>query len=61
MRRLALALPVLAVLLAVPATSRAESGGKPISLGLVTPVQIVPEARASAASASACSTGTTPS
>ncbi len=43
MRRLAFAIPLLAVLLASPATSRAESGGKPISLGLVTPVQIVPE------------------
>jgi hypothetical protein len=45
MRRLAFAIPLLAVLLAAPATSRAESGGKPISLGLFTPVQIVPEAQ----------------
>jgi len=45
MRRLAFAIPLLAVLLASPATSRAESGGKPISLGLVTPVQIVPESQ----------------
>ena len=45
MRRFAIAIPLLAALLAVPATSRAESGGKPISLGLVTPVQIVPEAQ----------------
>lgn len=45
MRRLAFALPLLAALLAVPTTSRAESGGKPISLGLVTPVQIVPESQ----------------
>ena len=43
MRRVLLALPLLAALLAIPTTSRAESGGKPISLGLVTPVQIVPE------------------
>jgi hypothetical protein len=43
MRRLALALPLAAFLLA-PAASRAEPGGAPISLGIVTPVQIVPEA-----------------
>ena len=45
MRRLAFAIPVLAALLAVPATTRAEADGKPISLGLVTPVQIVPESQ----------------
>jgi len=45
MRRFALALPVLAALVALPATSHAQSDGKPISLGLVTPVQIVPEAQ----------------
>ena len=45
MRRAVLALPFLAALLLAPATARAESGGKPISLGLVTPVQIVPEAQ----------------
>jgi hypothetical protein len=43
MRRLTFALPLLVALLAVPAATRAESGGSPISLGLVTPVQIVPE------------------
>ena len=43
MRRFALTLPVLAALLAAPATTHAQSDGKPISLGLVTPVQIVPE------------------
>jgi hypothetical protein len=43
MRRLAFALPVLAALLAAPAATHAQSDGKPISLGLVTPVQIVPE------------------
>ena len=43
MRRFALALPVLAALLALPATTPAQSDGKPISLGLFTPVQIVPE------------------
>ena len=44
MRRLALAVPVLAALgLAAPTGARADSQGKPISLGLFTPVQIVPE------------------
>ena len=43
MRRFAQTLPVLAALLAAPATTHAQSDGKPISLGLVTPVQIVPE------------------
>ncbi len=43
MRRALLALPLLCALIAIPTASRAESGGKPISLGLVTPVQIVPE------------------
>jgi hypothetical protein len=43
MRRFSLALPVLAALLAAPSTTQAQSGGKPISLGLVTPIQIVPE------------------
>ncbi len=44
MRRLLLLVPVLASL-AFPVASRAESGGSPISLGLVTPIQIVPEAQ----------------
>jgi hypothetical protein len=44
MRKLLLALPVLAALLAAPASARAESQGKPISLGVFPPVQIVPEA-----------------
>jgi hypothetical protein len=43
MRRFALALPVLAALLAAPSSTHAQSDGKPISLGLVTPIQIVPE------------------
>jgi hypothetical protein len=44
MRRLSLAVPVLAVLcLLAPANGWADSQGKPISLGLFTPVQIVPE------------------
>jgi len=43
MRRFALALPVLAALATAPATTQAQSEGKPISLGLFTPVQIVPE------------------
>jgi hypothetical protein len=43
MRRTLTVLPLVAALLAVPATSRAESGGQPVSLGLFTPVQIVPE------------------
>ncbi|MGA8892358.1 MAG: hypothetical protein WB493_12365 [Anaeromyxobacteraceae bacterium] len=44
MRRFLFVLPILAAL-AFPAASRAESGGAPISLGLVTPIQIVPEAK----------------
>jgi hypothetical protein len=44
MRRLALVISVLAALcLAAPTSARADSQGKPISLGLFTPVQIVPE------------------
>jgi hypothetical protein len=43
MRRLALALPLLALLLAPAAGRASDSGGAPISLGLFTPVQIVPE------------------
>jgi hypothetical protein len=35
MCRLIFALPLLAALLAVPTATRAESGGQPISLGLV--------------------------
>ncbi len=35
MRQLAFSLPLIAALLAAPSASRAESGGKPISLGLV--------------------------
>jgi hypothetical protein len=42
MRRLLVALLVVAAVLAVPIRSRADDG-KPISLGLFTPVQIVPE------------------
>lgn len=46
MRRLAFSVPLLAALLAAPAiSSAADSGGSPISLGLFTPVQIVPEAQ----------------
>lgn len=41
MRRFALAAPILATLLLAPAAARPE--GKPISLGVFTPVQIVPE------------------
>ena len=44
MRKIVLALPFLALLLAAP-QARAESGGQPISLGLVTPIQIVPESQ----------------
>jgi hypothetical protein len=44
-RRPALALALLAALAVPPASARAESGGQPISLGLVTPVQIVPEGK----------------
>ena len=43
MRRSVLMLPILAALVAPPATTRAQSDGKPISLGLFTPVQIVRE------------------
>jgi len=42
MRRFLVALPVLLTLLVAPTRSRADDG-KPISLGLFTPVQIVPE------------------
>ncbi len=45
MRRLALAIVVLAGLCLAPAGTRADSQGQPISLGLFTPVQIVPEAK----------------
>jgi predicted transcriptional regulator with HTH domain len=44
MRRLEFCLPVLAALLLAPAAVRAESQGKPISLGVFPPVQIVPVA-----------------
>jgi hypothetical protein len=43
MRRLALAAAAALTLLCAPSGARAESGGQPISLGLVTPVQIVPQ------------------
>jgi hypothetical protein len=43
MRRLALVSVLAALCLAAPASARADSQGKPISLGLFTPVQIVPE------------------
>jgi hypothetical protein len=43
MRRILFAVPIALALFATPLASRAESGGKPISLGLFTPVQIVPE------------------
>jgi hypothetical protein len=45
MLRLALGLALLAPLAAAPASARASSDGQPISLGLVTPIQIVPEAQ----------------
>ncbi|MEI6225923.1 MAG: hypothetical protein WCS72_14290 [Deltaproteobacteria bacterium] len=44
MRRLALCLSILSVLVLAPASARAESQGKPISLGVFPPVQIVPVA-----------------
>lgn len=43
MRRLGLAAPLLAALCLLAPAARAEAQGKPISLGLFTPVQIVPE------------------
>jgi hypothetical protein len=43
MRRLAFAVLAALPLLVSPSAARAESGGQPISLGLVTPIQIVPE------------------
>jgi hypothetical protein len=43
-RKLSLA-AILAAVVALPTATRAESGGSPISLGLFTPVQIVPEAK----------------
>jgi len=45
MRRSLLLLPVLAALAAMPTRAAAQSEGKPISLGLFTPVQIVPESQ----------------